>query len=286
MQTINGKELAQNILDRISLQTRDLSRPPHLTIIISGENPASEVYVARKQETAATVGITTHLIRTEVSESALLEAVRAAGNDAATDGIIVQLPVPGLDATSVLAAIPADKDVDGLNPLSLGRLYNGSETLVSATPLAVMEALRFIAESEGQSATEYLEGRHALIINRSILFGKPLAALLLEKNATVTVAHSRTRDLAEVSSQADILISATGQHGLITGDHIRQNAVVIDAGFAKEDGRIFGDVDPESVRAKASWLSPVPGGIGPLGVAMLMNNTLKAALAHLEQHRS
>lgn len=279
MQIIDGKALADSVLTEAKNRIINDSLSPRLDIILIGNNIASKVYVSKKIEAAQSIGVEVKVHEfDDLSEDALIDLIKKLNDDILVNAIIVQLPIPNFDPTNAISHISPRKDVDGLNPFSLGKLWQGSGySLVPATALAVLSSIEHVARSNNMSLEEYLRGKNALIINRSVIIGKPVAALLLNNNATVTIAHSKTQDLNTLLKQADIVISGTGQAGFITGDKIKQDAVIIDTGFNKNDEGMWGDVDNDSVASKASWVSPVPGGIGPLGVAMLISNTVEAA---------
>ena len=244
-----------------------------------GDDPASTTYVRGKQRAAEEVGFQSaveHLHN--ISQRQLHERIADLAADPAIDGILVQLPLPdGLDADQALEQIPPHKDVDGLHPYNAGRLAQGNPTFIPATPLGVLELLR----RERIDPT----GRHAVVVGRSRLVGRPLALLLLQNHATVTIAHSHTTNLPAITKMADILVAATGKRGLITGDHVKPGAIVIDVGITRdpETGKLTGDVDQASVESVAGALTPVPGGVGPMTVAMLLVNTYRAYRQHLGQ---
>lgn len=272
---IDGRAVAAEIRsalrERATAFSERMGRAPGLGVILVGDDPASEVYVRNKERACREAGIYSEVIRLPASaaEEDVLGAVETMNNAARLDGVIVQLPLPeGLDPKKITAAVAPEKDVDGLHPQNAGKLLTGAAALTACTPRAVMQLL----ESTGTD----LRGKHAVIVGRSALVGKPLAMLLLGQDATVTVCHSKTDDLPSVCRQADILISAAGQPGLITGDHVRPGAVVIDVGTTRADGRVRGDVDFDSAAEQAAWISPVPGGVGPMTVTMLLANTLDA----------
>jgi len=274
MRKINGKELAQEVLSKAKLETASLKSPPRLDIIFVGTDPASATYVKVKAKTGKETGINVNIHRFSGQNPDVAQKIKELGADKQCNAIIVQLPLPKRD-DKLLELIPPAKDVDGLNPLSLGKIWQNLPALVPATPAAIMYALEHIAKTEGNA--DYLSGKTVLVINRSVVIGRPLAALLLQKDCTVTIAHSKTKNLPELLATADIVITGTGQTGILKKEYLKQDAVVIDAGFSIRDGKIKGDVNPDELEGKAGWLSPVPGGIGPLGVAMLLMNTVTAA---------
>jgi len=272
-QILDGKTLAQKILSELSEkieQTRLIKgRPPGLAVLMVGDNPASAVYVRNKERSCLNVGMSSYgrHFPHDVEQSIVIDEIERLNQDPNVDGILLQLPVPDhLNATEILYKITPEKDADGLHPINLGKLVRAEAGLRSCTPLGVMRLLE-----------EYnidTEGKRVLIVGRSILVGKPLSLMLLEKNATVTVAHSRTLNLAQVTNEADILIAAVGKPGLITSSMVKSGAVVIDVGINRlSDGTLAGDVDFASVSQVASHITPVPGGVGPLTVAMLLVNT-------------
>lgn len=274
---LDGKALAQKIQEQltqqIAVQTQQGKRPPGLAVLMVGDNPASLAYVRNKERACAKLGIVSFgkHFPGNASQAELATVIEQLNEDEQVDGILVQLPLPShLDATSLLHCIDPDKDVDGLHPANLGRLVRGEGGLRSCTPAGVM---RLLAEYEID-----LTGRNAVVIGRSILVGKPLALMLLEANATVTVAHSKTQDLPSLTRQAEILISAVGRPQIITRDMVKPNAVVVDVGINRvlnEEGRgrLVGDVDFAGVAEVAAYITPVPGGVGPMTVAMLLSNT-------------
>ena len=275
---LNGKALAQKIRTQLQERVQSLQpkidRPPGLAVLMVGDNPASAVYVRNKEKACRKVGIASfgkHFPE-DTSEAELEQVIAQLNQDDRVDGILIQLPLPKhLNAVSLLHQIHPDKDADGLHPVNLGKLVRSENGLRSCTPAGVMELLQ-----------EYdipLEGKKAVVVGRSILVGKPLALMLLEKNATVTIAHSRTQDLASLCREADILVAAIGKPEFITAEMVKPGAVVIDVGINRiEDSegnyRLVGDVAFDSVAEVASYITPVPGGIGPMTVAMLLQNTV------------
>jgi methylenetetrahydrofolate dehydrogenase (NADP+)/methenyltetrahydrofolate cyclohydrolase len=269
---IDGKAVAAQVRERVRAEVADLDRKPGLATILVGEDPASHIYVRNKRKASAEVGIESfhHELDASVPESELAEMITRLGEDDAVSGILLQLPVPGhIDSDAMIELINPLKDVDGLTTTNAGRLVQGRAGLVSCTPAGVMELL----DSEGVE----LRGAEAVVLGRSQLVGRPLASLLLARDATVTMCHSKTRDLAEVCSRADVLVAAVGQPRLVTATMVRDGAVVIDVGINRTDDGLVGDVDFEAVAAKAAAITPVPGGVGPMTIAMLLVNTLKAA---------
>jgi methylenetetrahydrofolate dehydrogenase (NADP+)/methenyltetrahydrofolate cyclohydrolase len=281
-----GKPVAAAVVEELAAEIplfAEKYRAPRLTVIIVGEDPASQVYVGMKVKTARTCGIDSDLIELPAStpESELLGLLVKLSSDAAIDGILVQMPLPDhIDQQKVIETISPGKDVDGLHPFNIGRLAADSPSLVPCTPLGITVMMDHYGIDPS--------GRHAVIVGRSILVGKPMALLLAMKakggNATVTVCHSRTSDMAAITRTADILIAAVGSPKMITGDMVKEGVAVIDVGInrvddetAKKGYRLVGDVDFESVAPKSSLITPVPKGVGPMTVAMLMKNTYRAA---------
>jgi methylenetetrahydrofolate dehydrogenase (NADP+)/methenyltetrahydrofolate cyclohydrolase len=277
---IDGKAVAAEVRARAAEEVVDFEaergRTPLLVTVIVGDDPASEVYVGGKHRACGEVGMRSvhHGLPAETSEEELLRLVDDLNGDADVDGILVQLPVPKhIDPDRIIAAIDPVKDVDGLTPVNAGRLAQGMPGLVSCTPIGVMELLRH----EGIE----LEGAEAVVVGRSKLVGIPVARLLLAANATVTSCHSRTRDLPAVCRRADVLIAAVGVPRLLGADAIKPGAVVIDVGVNRTDNGLVGDVDFEAARERAAAITPVPGGVGPMTIAMLLVNTLAAARARV-----
>lgn len=275
---LDGKALAQRIQTQLQEQIAQLlplyGRPPGLAVLMVGDNPASVAYVSGKERACAKVGIASfgRHFPANTSQAELEKTIQALNDDERVDGILVQLPLPEhLNSVSLLHQIHPDKDVDGLHPLNLGHLVRGEAGLRSCTPAGVMRLLR-----------EYqidLKGKQAVVVGRSSLVGKPLSLMLLEADATVTIAHSRSQNLGELTRNADILIAAVGRPGLITANMVKPKAVVIDVGTTRitdETGkaRLSGDVQFESVREVAQYITPVPGGVGPMTVTMLLQNTV------------
>jgi methylenetetrahydrofolate dehydrogenase (NADP+)/methenyltetrahydrofolate cyclohydrolase len=275
-QTLDGKAVAaavrREVQDRVA-RLKGAGLEPGLATVLVGDDPASRVYVGNKERACGEVGIRSHghRLAATATQSELLGLVRDLGRRADVHGILVQLPLPShLDAQAVIQALPPEKDVDGLHPVNQGLLMAGQPGARPCTPLGVM---RLIDETG-----IVLTGRHAAVVGRSVLVGKPVALMLLERHATVTICHSRTRDLAEEVGRADVVVAATGQAGLVRGAWIRPGAVVIDVGINRgADGKLCGDVEFASAAARAAFITPVPGGVGPMTVAMLLANTVAAA---------
>ena len=272
---IDGRMVAKKWKDYAAQRTQRLIEKgvtPHLAVILVGENAASQVYVRNKENACIHAGIRSTIIRLpEVCTQEELEnAVLSLNEDESVHGILVQLPLPkGLDEARVLALIDPDKDVDGFHAMNSGRLMNGQPSFVPCTPLGVMKLLETY-----QIPTR---GKHAVIIGRSNIVGKPMAMLLLAADATVTICHSKTANLAEITRQADILVAAVGKPNFVTGNMIKQGAAVIDVGINRVDDGLVGDVHAEQAEKVASYLTPVPGGVGQMTIAMLLSNTLDAA---------
>lgn len=272
---IDGRMVAKKWKDYAAQRTQRLIEKgvtPHLAVILVGGNAASQVYVRNKENACIHAGIRSTIIRLpEVCTQEELEnAVLSLNKDESVHGILVQLPLPkGLDEARVLALIDPDKDVDGFHAMNSGRLMNGQPSFVPCTPLGVMKLLEAY-----QIPTR---GKHAVIIGRSNIVGKPMAMLLLAADATVTICHSKTANLAEITRQADILVAAVGKPNFVTGDMIKQGAAVIDVGINRVDDGLVGDVHAEQAEKVASYLTPVPGGVGQMTIAMLLSNTLDAA---------
>ena len=275
MKIIDGKAISQVVKDEVRSEVAAIEaegrRKPCLCVIIVGENPASQVYVRNKVKAAAYTGMESLLIElpASVSEEELLARIASLNEDPAVDGILVQLPLPGhIDEEKVIDAIAAEKDVDGFHPSNVAGLWIGKDCVVPCTPAGVMRLL----DSTGVD----LSGKTAVVVGRSNIVGKPVAKLLLDRNATVVIAHSRTADLGAVCRQADVLVAAVGKPGLITGDMVKPGAIIIDVGINRlPDGHLCGDVDFASCSEVAGWITPVPGGVGPMTIAMLMKNTLR-----------
>ena len=267
---IDGKEIAKKIREGIKKEVSAMAKKPGLAAIIVGENPASKIYVGIKRRTCDEVGIYSeeHKLPEKTSEEELLELIRKLNADDKIHAILLQLPVPNhINSEKALSAIALEKDVDGFSPVNIGRLVSGNESFVPCTPKGIIRLL------EG-TGTE-IEGKNAVVVGRSNIVGKPTASMLLNRNATVTVCHSRTKNLGKITKQADILVVAVGKANMITKDMVKEGAVVIDVGMNDVDGKLTGDVDFENVKEKASWITPVPGGVGPMTVAMLLENTVK-----------
>ena len=274
-QIIDGKALAASIRADLAKRTTVLTEKGHrpgLAVVIVGDDPASQVYVRNKIRACADTGIESieYRLAKDTREEELLKLIGELNNDKRVDGILVQLPLPEQIAPEkVIAAIAPEKDVDGFHVMNAGKLLTGTGGFMPCTPYGGMKMI----ESVGYDLT----GKEAVVVGRSNIVGKPQALMLLAKNATVTVAHSRTADLADVTRRADVLIAAVGRAKMITGDMVKPGALVIDVGMNRdENGKLCGDVDTASVMGIAGWVSPVPGGVGPMTIAMLMTNTVEA----------
>jgi len=279
---MDGKALAQEIQMELAQQVQEIQatygRPPGLAVLMVGDNPASAAYVRNKERACERAGIASFgsHFPADTTQAELEQAIDALNRDDRVDGILVQLPLPShLDDVALLNCIEPRKDADGLHPINLGRLIRGEPSLRSCTPAGVMRLL--------DAYDIPLAGKQAVVIGRSILVGKPLALMLLEANATVTIAHSRTADLGAIARSADILIAAVGKPDLITADWVKPGAVVIDVGINRVGNKLVGDVEFDSVNAVAGWLTPVPGGVGPMTVTMLLANTVQSCRQWLSE---
>ena len=278
---IDGKGIAEDIHRELKEEVAILAkegRAPGLAVVLVGNDPASETYVRSKERKARELGIFAEVCRRDaaISKAAVRALIQELKEDRRIDGILVQLPLPShIDEKEIIEAIDPGKDVDGFHPVNTGRLFNSQKDLPRfepCTPMGIMELL----EREGIE----VEGKKAVVVGRSNIVGKPVACLLLEKNATVTICHSRTRDLARETVTADILVVAVGKPGFIDGSMVKDGVVAIDVGINRVDGKLVGDLDFPSVEKKSSYITPVPGGVGPMTIAMLMKNTIKARRYH------
>ena len=271
---IDGRKVAAQWKERIAEETQEwVARgvTPHLAVVLVGENPASQVYVRNKENACRKAGMRSTLIRLPESctQQALEQTVRELNADESVHGVLVQLPLPAhLDEAAVLRLIDPDKDVDGFHAMNAGRLMSGQPCFVPCTPLGVMKLL--------EAYDIPVRGRHAVVVGRSNIVGKPMALLLLAADATVTVCHSRTENLADVTREADILVAAVGRPNFITADMIKPGAAVIDVGINRVDGALVGDVEYAGASEAAGYITPVPGGVGQMTIAMLLANTLDA----------
>lgn len=273
-QLLEGKAVADQVLSRLSGEIKALKEKnpmlPKLVVVLVGNDPASHVYVNKKAQTAQKIGILSEILAfpEDISQAELCAEIRKLNADPTVHAILVQLPLPkGLNTLEVLNLIDPEKDADGLHPLNMGKLLIGQPVISQpCTPAGVMTMLKHYKLP--------LEGKHAVIVGRSNIVGKPMGLMLLQENATVTYCHSRTADLPDVTRQADILVSAVGIPHYIKAHHVKDGAVVIDVGINRVDGKLVGDVDFEHVSRKSSYITPVPGGVGPMTIATLMANTL------------
>lgn len=273
MTTLDGRALAAKIKERIRGEVSALPRRPGLAVVLVGNDPASRVYVTSKRKDCEECGFYSeeYALLEDTTQAELIELVETLNHREDIDGILVQLPLPGhLDENAVIQAIDPSKDVDGFHPMNAGKLLIGQPGFLPCTPAGVMDLL----EEYGIEPA----GKRAVVVGRSNIVGKPMALLLLRKNATVTLCHSKTPDLGECCRQADILVAAVGRKGLLTADMVKDGAVVVDVAMNRdENGKLCGDVDYAAVKEKAAYLTPVPGGVGPMTRAALMENTLLAA---------
>ena len=273
---IDGKNLAKKIRENLRIECDELKKKgiiPKLAVIMVGNNPASKVYVKNKSKACEDVGIQydEYLLGEDTTQQELINLIKKLNNNKEIHGILLQSPIPkNLDINEAFKAITYSKDVDGFTPSSIGKLCIGEDTFISCTPYGVMKMFE-----------EYdidITGKDVVILGRSNIVGKPLIQCCLQKNATVTVCHSKTKNLKEHTKRADVIIAAIGQSKFVTEDMVKEGAVVIDVGINRgEDGKLTGDVDFEKVEKKASYITPVPGGVGPMTIAMLMNNVIKAS---------
>ncbi|MBF2386692.1 bifunctional methylenetetrahydrofolate dehydrogenase/methenyltetrahydrofolate cyclohydrolase FolD [Listeria welshimeri] len=275
-QIIDGKKLAKEIQERVTTEVAELAKidkKPGLAVVLVGDNQASRTYVRNKQKRTEEAGMKSVLIELPetVSEEKLLEVVEELNTDDTIHGILVQLPLPKhISEEKVIDTISYDKDVDGFHPVNVGNLFIGKDSFVPCTPAGIIELIK--------STGTQIEGKRAVVIGRSNIVGKPVAQLLLNENATVTIAHSRTKNLPEVAKEADILVVATGLAKFVKKEYIKPCAIVIDVGMDRdENNKLCGDVDFEDVIEEAGFITPVPGGVGPMTITMLLANTLKAA---------
>ncbi len=283
MAIIDGKlvssVLREELKKNIARANEKYGKVFKLTVIIAGNDPASEIYVRNKEKACLSVGIVSDTIKLpeNVTNEELQKVVSAAANDETVDGILVQLPLPkGLDETAALALIPPEKDVDGFSEVNIGRLTQFKKGSSRAcTPAGMMKLLDYYGVE--------LEGKHAVVVGRSNIVGKPMALMLLERNCTVTICHSKTKDLQKYTKEADILVCAVGRKHLITADMVKEGAVVLDAGINRgEDKKIYGDVDFDAVCDKVDLITPVPGGVGPMTITTLLLNTYEAGLRKIK----
>ncbi len=269
-QIIDGKEISKQIKEELASKVKTCMIKPSLAVIQIGEDPASNAYIKGKAKAANEIGMNFRLFQYafDTSEREIVNKIVELNNDEYIDGIIVQLPLPsGMSTKKIINAIDVSKDVDGLTDKSIARFYNNRKCFVPCTPQAVMELLK-------QKEIE-VAGKHVVVVGRSNLVGKPLVQLFLKKDATVTVCHSKTENLKELTKLADVLIVAVGKKHLITADMVKEGVIIIDVGITREDGKLYGDVDFDKVEKKASYITPVPGGVGPMTVTMLLRNVIE-----------
>lgn len=275
-QIINGKEIAEAVRQEIRKEVEDLKAKgyvPGLAVILVGDNQASQTYVRNKEKACLDLGMNSVLIKkpATLSQEELIQIINDLNQDDSIHGILVQLPLPNhINEEVIIEAISPEKDVDGFHPINIGKMMTGQNAFLPCTPYGCMVMLQHINYN--------LEGKHVVVVGRSNIVGKPAAQLALKANATVTLCHSKTKDLAYFTKQADVIIAAVGKRNTITADHIKEGAVIIDVGMNRNDeGKLCGDVDYEGVLDKASYVTPVPGGVGPMTITMLMKNTVQSA---------
>lgn len=285
MQLLDGKSLAKKIEDNVAQEAKELKNRtgnvPGLAVILVGHDPASQAYVGMKKKACDRAGFysVTHEMPDDISQDAIIKTIQMMNDNPNIDGILIQLPLPShIDTTKILEVVAPNKDVDGFHPYNVGRLTTGLDGFVPCTPLGVMHLLN-----------EYNinpKGKDAVIVGASNIVGKPMAALLLNAHATVTITHIQTKDLKAHTLQADILLVGAGVINLIKEDMVKEGCIVIDIGINRtNDGRLVGDVDYDAVAPKTSYITPVPGGVGPMTIAMLLSNTLKAAQNHARERK-
>lgn len=277
MQILDGKAFAADYRLKLAEKVKNLKETdnivPGLAVVIIGEDPASQIYVRNKMKACEAAGIKSFnvVLPETITQSEAEEEVKKLAENIEVDGIIVQLPLPKkFDEKRILSLIPVEKDVDGLSSENLGKLLKGEDSLISCTPYGIIELLKGYGVK--------FAGKTAVVLGRSNMVGKPVAALLLRENATVTVCHSKTENIASYTKNADILVAAIGKAKFVTADMVKDGAVVVDVGINRIDGKIYGDVDYESVKDKCSLITPVPGGVGPMTVTMLLQNTFNACI--------
>lgn len=282
MKIVDGKTLADEVLNNLASKI-DKANPPSLAILQVGNEIASNVYVANKKKAAAQLGIKVNVYPFETpDEEAITQTLNRLNIDRSVHGIIIQLPTPGIVSDKLLNIIDAAKDVDGLTSLNLGNVWHSLNiSNLGATPKAILFVLDYIAKQENSLLVNFLQGKNIVVVNHSVLIGKPLSASLVNFNSTVTICNSYTKNLNTFLTNADIIVSATGSPIItyMNAKQLKSGVIIIDSGYRLEQGISVGDVDTESVKDVASWLSPVPGGVGPLGVAMLMRNTYERSIA-------
>ncbi|MBR8680487.1 Bifunctional protein FolD protein [Lactococcus lactis] len=284
MNLIDGKALAAKMQDELKVKVdklKEADNVPGLAVILVGEDPASQIYVRNKARQATAIGLNSSVVRLPetVSEQELLDLIEQYNQSEQWHGILVQLPLPEhISEEKVLLAIDPEKDVDGFHPMNMGRLWSGNPLMIPSTPAGIMEMFR-----------EYnveLSGKRAVVIGRSNIVGKPMAQLLMMADATVTIAHSKTENLRELTKEADVLVVAIGRDRMIKAEDVKEGAVVIDVGMNRdEDGKLHGDVDFDEVKDVASLITPVPGGVGPMTITMLMEQTVRAASRKMNENK-
>ena len=273
MAIIDGKKVSSQIIEHIASEVKSLKlkteKSPGLAVILVGDDPASAVYVRNKNKTCTNIGFQSfeNILSSDTSELKLLNLIDELNNNEHINGILVQLPLPKhISSHKILEAIKPEKDVDGFHLQNVGRLVTGNPSFIPCTPAGIIQLLDYYSVD--------LEGKSAVVLGRSNIVGKPVAFLLLEKNATVTICHSRTKDLSKITRQADVLIAAIGKPNFVSADMVKDDSVIIDVGINRVNGKLVGDVDYQAVSQKVSLITPVPGGVGPMTIAMLMANTL------------
>lgn len=274
---IDGKGIAEKIRGAVAVEVEELKKekgvPPKLCVVLVGDDPASQIYVRHKEKACEKAGIISeiHRLSSKIKQNGLIDLIKTLNKDKSVHGILVQLPLPkGMDSIAVLNEIDPKKDVDGLHPLNMGKLLKGEDPMfVPCTPSGIIELIL--------STGIEIKGKAAVVVGRSNIVGKPIALMLLQRHATVTICHSRTQDLAEKCKNADILVASVGSPGIIHGDMVKKGAVVIDVGMNRLKEKLVGDVDFETAKENAAYITPVPRGVGPMTIAMLLKNTLKAA---------
>ncbi len=282
---IDGKQISLSLKEKMKAQMPHLEttygRKPSLTVIIVGQNPASQSYVRGKIKTATFIGIDSHLIELPetIEEGILLEKIKTLNTDDTVDGILVQLPLPKhISEEKIINSIAKEKDVDGFHPLNVANLWLGKKCIYPCTPKGIIRMLKTTGIE--------IEGKTAVIIGRSNIVGKPISKMLLDENATIIIAHSRTKNLPSITRQADILVVAIGKERFVTADMVKKGAVVIDVGINRnQEGKLCGDVDFENVAPTTSYITPVPGGVGPMTITMLMENTIECFIERNKQMR-
>lgn len=271
MKLLNGKEVSENLLKQLKQEIQDKQLHPHLVVIQVGNDPASSIYVRNKQKAAEKIGIWSETVHVDesITQDKLIKFIYKCNDNPKINGILVQLPLPKhIDEQKILESIWPIKDVDGFHPSNVGKLNIGQQGMIPSTPAGIMELLKFYNIS--------VKGKHVVIVGRSNIVGKPLAHLLLNEDATVTITHSQTTNLKSLTKQADILIVAIGRAEMITADYVKDNAIVIDVGINRTENGLKGDVNFNDVKSKVAWITPVPGGVGPMTITMLMHQTVQA----------